>query len=85
MRSLPYNQSQLVYAATTGEGNEARFTLVPDAGHSVGDIIDAATATTWSTNRGGHETVAEGTGPSWDDIEAFIHVNLSRARRGPNS
>lgn len=77
---LPYNQSELLYEATTAEGNEARFTLVPDAGHSVNQIIDAENATTWSTNRGGHETVEETTGPSWDDIEHFIHVNLSRAR-----
>ena len=46
----------------------------------VGDIIDAEAATTWHTNRGGHVTVVEGTGPSWDDIEHFLHVNLSRAR-----
>jgi acetyl esterase/lipase len=77
---LPYNQSQLVYTTTTAEGNVARFTLVPTAGHSVNDIIDAAAATTWITNRGGHERVVEGTGPSWDDIEQFIHVNLSRIR-----
>jgi acetyl esterase/lipase len=80
---LPYNQSQLVYDATTGEGNEARFTLVPTAGHSVNDIIDAEEATTRATNRGGHERVTVGSGPSWDDIERFIHVNLNRARRGP--
>ena len=78
---LPFNQSQLVYDTTTAEGNEARFTIVPSAGHSVDDIIDAEAATTWSTNRGGHETVVEGTGPSWDDIEQFLHANLSRARR----
>jgi acetyl esterase/lipase len=78
---LPFNQSQLVYAATTAEGNEARFTIVPTAGHSVDDIIDAEAATTWSTNRGGHETVVEGAGPSWDDIDQFLHTNLSRARR----
>ncbi len=78
---LPFNQSQLVYDTTTAEGNEARFTIVPSAGHSVDDIIDAEAATTWSTNRGGHETVVEGTGPSWDDIDQFLHVNLSRARR----
>jgi acetyl esterase/lipase len=77
---LPFNQSQLVYETTTAEGNEARFTIVPSAGHSVADIIDAEAATTWSTNRGGHETVVEGTGPSWDDIDQFLHVNLSRAR-----
>jgi acetyl esterase/lipase len=80
---LPYNQSLLVYEATTGEGNEARFTLVPTAGHSVNDIIDADEATTRATNRGGHERVTVGSGPSWDDIERFIHVNLNRARRGP--
>ena len=77
---LPYNQSQLVYDTTTAEGNEARFTLVPSAGHSVDEIIDAEAATTWTTNRGGKEKVREGTGPSWDDIEHFLHVNLSRAR-----
>lgn len=77
---LPFNQSELVYDTTTAEGNEARFTLVPSAGHSVDDIIDAEAATTWTTNRGGHETVVEGAGPSWDDIEQFLHVNLSRAR-----
>ena len=77
---LPFNQSELVYDATTAEGNEARFTLVPSAGHSVDDIIDAEAATTWTTNRGGHEKVIDGAGPSWDDIEQFLHVNLSRAR-----
>jgi acetyl esterase/lipase len=77
---LPYNQSLLVYEASTAAGNEALFTLVPGAGHSVGDIIEAEEATTWATNRGGNETVTEGTGPSWDEIEHFIHVNLSRGR-----
>lgn len=77
---LPFNQSRLVYDATTGEGNEARFTLVPGAGHSVTEIIDAEEATTRSTNRGGHERVVEGTGPSWGDIEHFVHVNLNRSR-----
>ena len=81
---LPYNQSQLVYEATTAEGNEARFTLVPSAGPSVDEIIDAAEATTWTTNRGENETVTEGSGPSWDEIEHFINVYLSRARGGPN-
>ncbi|MGY1711736.1 alpha/beta fold hydrolase [Geodermatophilus sp. SYSU D00758] len=77
---LPYNQSRLVYETTTAAGNEARFTLVPGAGHSVDDIIGAATSTTWSTHRGGHESVVEGAAPTWDDIEQFLHENLSRAR-----
>lgn len=77
---LPYNQSQLVYEATTQEGNEARFTLVPSAGHDVDEIIDAPEATTWIANRGGRERMSEGAGPSWDEIERFIHRNLNRAR-----
>ena len=28
----------------------------------------------------GEAVVVEGTGPSWDEIERFIHVNLSRSR-----
>ena len=77
---VPFNQSQLVYDATIAEGNEARFTLVPGAGHEVGDIIEAEEATTWATNRGGHETETVGAGPSWDEIEHFIHTTLERAR-----
>ena len=77
---VPFNQSQLVYDATIAEGNEARLTLVPSAGHDVGDIIDAEEATTWATNRGGHETETVGAGPSWDEIEHFIHTALERAR-----
>ena len=77
---VPFNQSQLAYAATTAEGNEARFTLVASAGHAVEDIIDAEQATTWATNRGGRETETVGAGPSWDEIEHFIKVNLERAR-----
>jgi acetyl esterase/lipase len=77
---LPYNQSQLVYETTTTEGNEARFTLVSAAGHSVDEVIGAPTATTWSTNRGGRESVVDGPAPTWDDIERFLHTHLSRAR-----
>jgi acetyl esterase/lipase len=61
---VPYDQSQLLYDATVAEGNEARLTLVPGAGHSVPDIIDAAQATTWVTDRDGQTSKAEGSGPS---------------------
>jgi acetyl esterase/lipase len=77
---VPFNQSQLVYDATTADGNEARFTLVPNAGHAVEDIIEADEATTWVTDRGGRETKTIGAGPSWGDIEDFIHATLERAR-----
>jgi hypothetical protein len=53
---------------------------VPNAGHGVVEIIDAPEATTWIINRGGTERVAEGAGPSWDEIDRFIHTNLNRAR-----
>ena len=77
---LPFNQSRLVYETTRAEGNRARFTLVPDAGHAVDDIIDAESATTRIASRRGRERVIEGTGPSWDDIERFLRVNLFLAR-----
>jgi len=76
--TVPYNQSQLVYTATTDAGNEARLTLVKGAEHSVDDIIDADDATTWVTNRRGQENVIEGTGPSWDDLDRFLRENLDR-------
>ncbi len=50
---VPFNQSGLVYDATTAAGNEARFTLVPGAGHEVEDIIEAEEATTWASNAAG--------------------------------
>lgn len=55
---------------------------MPAAGHSVDDIVDGQDATTRTTNRGGHERVTTGAGPSWDDIAHFLHVALSRARGG---
>lgn len=77
---LPFNQSQQLYEAISQAGNEARFSLVPSAGHNVGQVIDSPEATTWITNPGGQERVVEGAGPTWDEIEKFIHKNLSRAR-----
>ena len=73
---VPYDQSQLMYDAAVAAGNEARLTLVPGAGHSVQDIIDAAQATTWATDRDGQESETEGSGPSWDDLEQFIRASL---------
>lgn len=67
---LPFNQSELLYEATTTQGNIARYTLVPTAGHSVNDIVGAENATTRTYE--GSEIVTETTGPSWDDIEQFI-------------
>ena len=77
---VPFNQSRLVYDATAAAGNEARFTLVPSAGHAVEDIIEAQEATTWATNGDGRETETVGTGPSWDEIEDFIDAAFEGAR-----
>jgi len=74
--TLPFNQSEPVYDATTAAGNEARFTLVSGARHSRDDIIEADEATTWATNPGGHQTETVGPGPSWDEIEQFIAAAL---------
>jgi acetyl esterase/lipase len=73
---VPYNQSQLLYDATVGAGNEARLTLVTGANHQVSDIIEAAQATTWATERDGQETETAGSGPSWDDLEQFIRAGF---------
>lgn len=73
---VPFNQSQLVYEATTAEGNEARFTLVSNAYHSWYPIIGADGATTWATNRGEQENETVGPGPTWDEIEEFIRAHL---------
>ena len=74
---VPINQSQLVYDATIAEGNEARLTLVPGAGHLVEDIIDAEEATTWATDGAGDETETAGAGPSWNEIEDFIQTSIA--------
>lgn len=74
--ALPFNQSRLVYLATTAEGNEARLTIVPGAGHSLGAIIGAASATTWSTDPLGVESVVHGSGPTLDDIDDFLRLRL---------
>jgi acetyl esterase/lipase len=73
---VPFNQSLLLYDATTAEGNEARLTLVPNAGHYRDDIIEAEEATTWTTNRGEDEKETVGSGPTWDEIEEFIQAHL---------
>ena len=77
---VPYNQSLNIYQASVVAGNEVRFTFVPSAVHDLRTIIGAAEATTRIHNRGGQERIVEGSGPTWDDIEHFLHVNLSRAR-----
>jgi acetyl esterase/lipase len=79
---LPYNQSRLVYETTTLEGNEARFTLVPGAGHDVDQVLSGATSTTWITGRGGNERIVKGQAPDWDDIERFVSTNLNRGKGG---
>ncbi|MGY2076284.1 alpha/beta hydrolase fold domain-containing protein [Blastococcus sp. SYSU DS0828] len=78
---LPYNQSRLVYDTTTAEGNEARFTLVPDAGHSVDDIIGAEVSTTWMTNHAGRERVVNRAAPTWHDIDRFLRAGFAQAER----
>ena len=78
---LPPGQSESLYEALQAAGSEASFTLVDGAGHSVDDVIGAESFTVRSVNPGGHERVDQMPAPTWDTIEHFLHVALSRARR----
>jgi acetyl esterase/lipase len=79
---VPNGQSVLLYEALTGAGNGATFISVPAAGHSVDQIIGAEDFTVFRTNRGGQEQVTTEPAPTWENVEHFIHVALSRARGG---
>jgi acetyl esterase/lipase len=78
---LPPGQSEALYEALKAAGDETSFTLVDGAGHSGDDIIGATSFTVSSVNRGGQECVDRKPAPTWDAIEHFLHVALSRARR----
>jgi acetyl esterase/lipase len=77
---LPPGQSEVLFEALRDTGGEASFTLVDGAGHSVDDIIDAESFTVRTVNHGGTERVHQRPAPTWDAIEHFLHVSLSRAR-----
>jgi acetyl esterase/lipase len=79
---VPHGQSELLYAALAAAGNEVTFISVDNAGHSPQQIRDGEEFTVYHTNRGGHETIKDKPGPTWETIEQFIHVALSRARGG---
>jgi len=54
--------------------------LVAGAGHSPDEIRRGTDITVRHTNRGGQETVGHEPAPTWENIEHFVHVALSRAR-----
>ncbi len=74
--SLPFNQSQLVYDATSAEGNEARLTFVPGAGHAVLTSSKRQRRQPGLLIATGIRRRCRGSGPSWDEIEEFIAANL---------
>jgi acetyl esterase/lipase len=78
---LPPGQSEALYEALKAAGSSVSFTLVDGAGHSVDDIIDAESFTVRSVNPAGQEQIGTRPAPTWDTIEHFLHVALSRARR----
>jgi acetyl esterase/lipase len=77
---VPHGQSELLYAALADAGNEVMFISVDEAGHSPAQIRAGEEYTVFHTNRGGQETVDDRPAPTWETIEQFIHVALSRAR-----
>lgn len=78
---LPPGQSEALYQALKAARNEVSFTLVDGAGHSVDEIIGAESFTVRTVTRGGRERVGRRPAPTWDAIEHFLHVALSRSRR----
>jgi acetyl esterase/lipase len=87
---VPHGQSELLYAALGQAGNEAVFISVIGGWHLVsgnptpfgGPMIGAEEFTVFRTNRGGQEKVTDEPAPTWENVEHFIHVALSRARGG---
>ena len=77
---VPNGQSQLLYEALAAAGNEATLVSVAGAGHSPVEIRAGTDFTVYHTNRGGQETVTDRPAPTWESIEHFIHVALSRGR-----
>ena len=77
---VPHGQSELLYAALAAAGNEVMFISTANAGHSPDQIRADEEFTVFHTNRGGNETIESMPPPTWDTIEHFIHVALSRAR-----
>jgi acetyl esterase/lipase len=77
---VPHGQSELLYEALAAAGNEVMFISVDEAGHSPQQIRDGEEFTVFHTNRGGQETITNDPAPTWETIEQFIHVALSRAR-----
>jgi acetyl esterase/lipase len=79
---VPHGQSELLYGALAAAGNEVTFISVDEAGHSPDQIRAGEEFTVFHTNRGGQETIESKPAPTWETIEHFIHVSLSRARGG---
>jgi predicted esterase len=79
---VPHGQSELLYEALATAGNEATFISVDQAGHSPEQIRAGQDFTVFHTNRGAHETIGDNPAPTWETIEHFMHVALSRARGG---
>jgi acetyl esterase/lipase len=79
---VPHGQSELLYEALAAAGNEVMFISVDEAGHSPDQIRAGEDFTVFHANRGGHETIGDTPAPTWETIEQFIHVALSRERGG---
>jgi acetyl esterase/lipase len=77
---VPHGQRELLYEALAEAGNEVMFISVAEAGHSPQQIRDGEDVTVYHTNRGGQETIDDSPRATWDTIEHFIHVALSRER-----
>lgn len=83
-RLVPHHQSELLYAALHEACADAVFYSVPEIGHDSGIVApDVPRADTSRTDRCRERHLAgpQGERPTLRNIEKFLHVALSRARR----
>lgn len=76
--AVPYNQSQLLFAAYTAARVEATYTLVQDAGHTDDYLTgwDPEPSVVVHTTRRGKVTRTKGPVPDYDHLRTFLDRHL---------
>ncbi|GAB3263928.1 alpha/beta hydrolase [Kineosporia babensis] len=75
---VPYNQSQLLFAAYNNAGAPATFTLVQDVGHTDAYLsgADPAPSVVVHTSRNGQVSRSDSPAPTFDALLAFLDQHL---------
>ena len=73
---VPHHQSELLYEALRGSGNDAVFYSIPGVGHELPYVTDATRAEGYvAVSTGGSTELPP---PTWETIEAFVARALGR-------